>query len=154
MRTTAHPLTRHPLSLRTLAAAALLLTLSGCAPGASHTPSPPTTTAASNAQATPAPPLDPSAETPPPEIIPLDISDCVDLDYTGHALDTWCSDPVARGEVKMACPDGQTAQTPTRIRTWTTPDGWGPWRLHTPPCTAGGPGTNDIADELTRQIAP
>ena len=152
MRTTAQPPTRHPLSLRSLAVAAILITLGGCAPGPSHTPSPPAT-AATHAQATTAPPRDPSADTQPPEVIPLDSSDCVDLDYTGRALDTWCSEPVARGEVKMTCPDGQSARTPTKIRTWTAPDGWGPWRLHTPPCAADDQGkpatTREIHSGLT-----
>ncbi|MBD9699272.1 PKD domain-containing protein [Flavimobilis sp. GY10621] len=86
------------------------------------------------------------------EIVPLDASDCVDLDDTSRALDTWCSEPVVRGEVEMTCPDGSALRAPTKARIWTEPDGWSTWRLHTPPCVSSDPGTDDIANELAREI--
>ena len=74
------------------------------------------------------------------EIIPLDISDCVDLDHDGDELDVWRSEPVATGRTPFACPDGTPGTTSTKIHT--RPAGqraWSEWRLHTGPCGAAIP---------------
>lgn len=123
MPTPCTPARRHPA--RTGAVLLTVALLGGaCAPAAGS---------ASHA----APPA-PAATTPQAvstEIIPLDISDCVDLDHDGDELDVWCSEPVATGRTPFACPDGSPGTTPTKIHT--RPAGqraWNEWRLHTGPC--------------------